>query len=131
MYGTVNALCTRLQQHYKADELMTLIIWTKEDVQKVLRNEHITEETAAEIVCDLAKWDRDAQHETGVGAETLRAIADGIRYAAGKRNRPVTIAASDLDILAGAVGRYLDMGSEEDSGAIEEAVRRAHHAIKQ
>jgi len=35
MYGTVNQLCARLQQRFKSDELMTLIIWTTEDVLAV------------------------------------------------------------------------------------------------
>jgi len=50
MYGTVNELCSRLLQRYKSDELMTLIIWTKEDVLAVLDDESVTEETAADIV---------------------------------------------------------------------------------
>ncbi|WP_168403383.1 DUF1380 family protein [Erwinia amylovora] len=41
MYGNVNELCARLRENYRADELMTLIIWCKEDVQKVIDDEHI------------------------------------------------------------------------------------------
>ena len=110
---------------------MTLIIWRKEDVMKVLSEEHITEETAAEIVCDLSTWDRDAQHEAGVGVETLRFIASGVRYAGGRRHRPVTVTAYDLAVLAEAAERLLNTGGDEDPSEIEEALRRAYHAINQ
>lgn len=110
MYGTVSQLYHRLKTKFQSEEKITLIIWHKKDVMKVLSDEHITEETAAEIVCDIATWDRDAQHQAGVGTETLRAIADGIRYAAEWRNRPVTISAFNLAILAEAVERLLNMG---------------------
>lgn len=131
MYGTVSQLCHRLKTEFQGEEKITLIIWRKEDVIKVLSEEHITEETAAEIVCDLSTWDRDAQHEAGVGAETLRVIASGVRYAAARRNRPVTVAASDLAVLAEAVERLLNTGGDDDPSAIEEALRRAYHALNQ
>ncbi|WP_210510642.1 DUF1380 family protein [Pantoea ananatis] len=50
MYGTVNEIYEQLRQRYKSDELMTLIIWTKEDVRDVLDNTQITDETADEIL---------------------------------------------------------------------------------
>lgn len=129
MYGTVSQLCHRLKTQFQGEEKITLIIWRKEDVLKVLSEEHITEETAAEIVCDIATWDRDAQHEAGVGAETLSFIASGVRYAAARRNRPVTVSASDLEILAEAAGRLLETGGDDDPRAIEEALSRAWQAI--
>lgn len=129
MYGTVNELCARLLQRYKSDELMTLIIWTKEDVLAVLDDESVTEETAGEIVCDIATWDRDAQHEAGVGAETLRVLADNIRYAAAQRSRPVTLSAGDLEILVQAAGRLPDAGAGRETDAIQAALRRAYLAI--
>lgn len=131
MYGTVSQLCHRLKAQFEGDQKITLIIWRKEDVMRVLSEEHITEETAAEIVCDIATWDRDAQHEAGVGADTLRIIEGNIRYAAARRNRPVTVAASDLAVLAGAAERLLNTGGDEDPSAIEEALRRAYHAMNQ
>ncbi|MEJ1269037.1 hypothetical protein WDV93_25220 [Pantoea ananatis] len=131
MYGTVSQLCHRLKTEFQGDEKITLIIWCKEDVMRVLRDGHITEGTAAEIVCDISTWDRNAQHEAGVGAETLRFIASGVRHAAGRRNRPVTIAASDLAVLAEATERLLNTGGDEDTSETEEALRRAYHAINQ
>ncbi|WP_336717833.1 DUF1380 family protein [Pantoea ananatis] len=131
MYGTVSQLCHRLKSEFQGEEKMTLIIWRKEDVMKVLSEEHITEETAAEIVCDLSTWDRDAQHEAGVGAETLRFIASGVRYAGGRRHRPVTVSAYDLAVLAEAAERLLNTGGDEDPSETEEALRRAYHAINQ
>ncbi|CBJ48227.1 DUF1380 family protein [Erwinia amylovora] len=130
MYGTVNELCARLRHDYRPDELITLIIWRKEDVQNVLGEENVSDETAAEIVCYLATWDKDAQHAAGVGAETLRVIADNVRRAAGRHHRAVTIAASDLSILTRAAGQHLDTGSGEDPGPVREAIRRAVCAIK-
>ncbi|WP_256853694.1 DUF1380 family protein [Pantoea sp. Fr+CA_20] len=80
MYGTVSQLCHRLKTQFQGEEKITLIIWRKDDVLKVLSEEHITEETAAEIVCDIATWDRDAQHETG-GDDDPRAIEEALSRA--------------------------------------------------
>ncbi len=81
MYGTVSQLYHRLKTEFQGEEKITLIILRKEDVMKVLRDEHLTEETAAEIVCDITTWDRDAQHEAGVGAETVRFIDSAVLHA--------------------------------------------------
>ncbi|RAH26736.1 DUF1380 family protein [Pantoea agglomerans] len=131
MYGTVSQLCNDLKIQFEGDRKITLIIWRKEDVIRVMGEEHVTAETAAEIVCDLATWDRDAQHEAGVGAETLHVLADNIRYAAGQRNRPVTLSAGDLEILVQAAGRLPDAGAVRETDAIQAALRRAYLAINQ
>jgi len=131
MYGTVSQLCNDLKIQFEGDRKITLIIWRKEDVIRVMGEEHVTAETAAEIVCDLATWDRDAQHEAGVGAETLQVLADNIRYAAGQRNRPVTLSAGDLEILVQAAGRLPDAGAVRETDAIQAALRRAYLAINQ
>jgi len=131
MYGTVSQLCNDLKAQFEGDKKITLIIWRKEDVMRVMGEEHVTAESAAEIVCDLATWDRDAQHEAGVGAETLRVLADNIRYAAGQRNRPVTLSAGDLEILVQAAGRLTDAGAGRQTDAIQAALRRAYLAINQ
>jgi hypothetical protein len=129
MYGTVSQLCNRLKAQFEGDQKITLIIWRKEDVMRVMGEEHVTGETAAEIVCDLATWDRDAQHEAGVGAETLRVLADNICYAAARHNRLVTLSASDVEILVQAAGRQPVAGADGETGAIHDALRRARHAI--
>ncbi|PAW31253.1 hypothetical protein CIL06_23010 [Pantoea vagans] len=129
MYGTVSQLCNRLKAQFEGDQKITLIIWRKEDVMRVMGEEHVTAETAAEIVCDLATWDRDAQHEAGVGAETLRVLADNICYAAARHNRLVTLSASDVEILVQAAGRQPVAGADGETGAIHDALRRARHAI--
>lgn len=131
MYGTVSQLCNDLKIQFESDKKITLIIWRKEDVMRVMGEDQVTAETAAEIVCDLATWDRDAQHEAGVGAETLRVLADNIRYAAGQRNRPVTLSAGDLEILMQAAGRLPDAGAGRQTDAIQAALRRAYLAINQ
>ncbi|MEN4709087.1 hypothetical protein [Pantoea agglomerans] len=100
-------------------------------VIRVMGEEHVTAETAAEIVCDLATWDRDAQHEAGVGAEILRELADNIRYAAGQRSRLVTLSAGDLEILMQAAGRLPDAGAGRQTDAIQAALRRAYLAVNQ
>ena len=94
MYGTVNELCTRLLQRYKSDELMTLIIWTKEDVLAVLDDESVTEETAAEIVQQISGL--DAQHDYGVSLETLQAVLENIREEE-KQARVATVPATALE----------------------------------
>ncbi|MGC0793515.1 DUF1380 family protein [Pantoea agglomerans] len=131
MYGTVSQLCNRLKAQFEGDQKITLIIWRKEDVMRVMGEEHVTGETAAEIVCDLATWDRDAKHEAGVGAETLRILADNIRHSAGWRNRPVTLSASDVEILVKAAGRQPVAGAGKETDAIQEALRRAYLAVNQ
>ncbi|MEN4545356.1 DUF1380 family protein [Pantoea agglomerans] len=131
MYGTVSQLCNDLKIQFEGDRKITLIIWRKEDVIRVMGEEHVTAETAAEIVCDLSTWDRDAQHEAGVGAETLRELADNIRYAAGQRSRPVTLSAGDLEILMQAAGRLPDAGADRETDAIQAALRRAYLAVNQ
>ncbi|MFV9671362.1 DUF1380 family protein [Pantoea sp. KXB25] len=131
MYGTVSQLCSRLKSQFQGEEKITLIVWRKEDVMKVLSDEHLTEETAAEIVCDLATWDREAQHEAGVGAETLRVLADNIHYAAAQRNRLVTLLASDVEILLQAAGRLPDAGAGRETDALQAALRRACLAMNQ
>lgn len=131
MYGTVSQLCNHLKAQFQGEQKITLIIWRKEDVMRVMGGEHVTSETAAEIVCDLATWDRDAQHEAGVGAETLRVLADNIHYAAAQRNRLVTLSASDVEILVQAAGRLPDAGAGRETDAIQAALRRAYLAINQ
>ncbi|WP_336749891.1 DUF1380 family protein [Pantoea vagans] len=131
MYGTVSQLCNDLKMQFEAEKKITLIIWRKEDVMRVMGGEHVTAETAAEIVCDIATWDRDAQHEAGVGAETLRVLADNIRYAAAQRSRPVTLSAGDVEILVQAAGRLPDAGAGRQTDVIQAALRRAYLAINQ
>lgn len=129
MYGTVSQLCNDLKMQFEAEKKITLIIWRKEDVMRVMGEEHVTSETAAEIVCDLATWDRDAQHEAGVGAETIRVLAHNIHYAAAQRNRLVTLLASDVEILVQAAGRVHDTGADREAGAFKEVLRRVYFAI--
>lgn len=93
MYGTVNELCVRLMQRFKSDELMTLIIWTKEDVLAVLDDESVTEETAADIVQQISGL--DAQHDYGVSLETLQAVLANIREEE-KQARVATVPAAAL-----------------------------------
>ena len=94
MYGTVNELCARLLQRYKSDELMTLIVWTKEDVLAVLDDESVTEETAADIVQQISGL--DAQHDYGVSLETLQAVLENIREEE-KQARVATVPAAALE----------------------------------
>lgn len=129
MYGTVSQLCNRLKAQFQGDRKITLIIWRKEDVMRVMGEDYVTAETAAEIVCDLATWDRDAQHEAGVGAETLRVLADNICYAAGRRNRLVTLSVSDVEILVQAAGGLPDAGTNVEASAVQGAIRRIYLAL--
>ncbi|WP_353614495.1 DUF1380 family protein [Mangrovibacter phragmitis] len=95
MYGTVNDICEQLHQRYKSDELMTLIIWTKEDVLSVLDNARITDETADEILQQIDGL--DSQHEYGVSLETLQAVLDNIGEEE-KQAREATVPAAALEI---------------------------------
>lgn len=95
MYGTVNELCARLQQHFKSDELMTLIIWTKEDVLAVLDDSRITEETADEILLRI-EW-QDDQHDKGVGLDALQSLAQKLLDEA-EQAREATVPAAALEM---------------------------------
>ncbi|WP_429323789.1 DUF1380 family protein [Pantoea agglomerans] len=94
MYGTVNALCARLMQHFKSDELMTLIIWTKEDVLAVLDDSRITDEAAEEILRRI-EW-QDDQHDTGVGLDELQSLAQSLLDEA-EQVREATVPAAALE----------------------------------
>ncbi|MGC0928870.1 DUF1380 family protein [Pantoea agglomerans] len=131
MYGTVSQLCNRLKAQFEDDQKITLIIWRKEDVMRVMGEDHVTAETATEIVCDLATWDRDAQHEAGVGAETIRVLADNIRYAAGQRNRLVTLSTGYLEILVQAAGRKPATSGSGDVGVDQRVLRRIYLSINE
>lgn len=95
MYGTVNEICEQLRLRYKSDELMTLIIWTKEDVRDVLDSAQITDETADEILQQIDGI--SDQHEYGVSLETLQAVLDNIREEE-RQAREVTVPAAALEI---------------------------------
>jgi|LIDZ01.1.fsa_nt_gi hypothetical protein len=94
MYGTVNALCARLMQRFKSDELMTLIIWTKEDVLAVLDDSRITDEAAEEILRRI-EW-QDDQHDTGVGLDALQSLAKSLLDEA-EQAREATVPAAALE----------------------------------
>lgn len=94
MYGTVNALCARLMQCFKSDELMTLIIWTKEDVLAVLDDSGITDEAAEEILRRI-EW-QDDQHDTGVGLDALQNLAQSLLDEA-EQAREATVPAAALE----------------------------------
>lgn len=131
MYGTVSQLCNRLKAEFQGDRKITLIIWREEDVMRVMGEGLVMAETAAEIVCDLASWDRDAQHEAGVGTDTLRVLADNICYAAGRRNRLVTLSVSDVEILVQAAGRLRDKGAYGEKSAVQDALKRICIALNE
>ncbi|MDF7788436.1 DUF1380 family protein [Pantoea stewartii] len=123
MYGTVNELCARLTDKYSADERMTLIVWTREEVLALLDDENVSAEAADKILCRIAGVDE--QHKYGVCQDTLKAIF----YAAEEHDRLVTVTVSDLAVMAEAVERLLNTGGDDDPRDIEEALRRAYHAI--
>ena len=97
MYGTVNALCARLLQEYPPDALMTLIVWTKEDVLAVLDDESVTDETAAEIVSQIPGL--DGLHEYGVGEGTLWAMVENLREAAAGQRETIVPAVALQRVL--------------------------------
>ncbi|MEI2684656.1 DUF1380 family protein [Erwinia aphidicola] len=96
MYGTVNALCARLLQMHNADEMISLIIWTKEDVLAVLDDDSVTEAQAAEILAQIEGI--DGHHEYGVGEETLRAMLENVRESA-RAEREVRVTVSSNGIV--------------------------------
>ncbi|KDA94303.1 DUF1380 family protein [Pantoea agglomerans] len=55
MYGTVSQLCNRLKAQFEGDQKITLIIWRKEDVMRVMGEEHVTGEIVPfsdpEVLC--------------------------------------------------------------------------------
>ncbi|WP_256853693.1 DUF1380 family protein [Pantoea sp. Fr+CA_20] len=120
MYGTVNEICERLRQRYKSDELMTLIIWTKEDVLSVLDNVRITDETADEILQQIDGL--DSQHEYGVSLETLQAVLDNIREEE-RHAREATVPAAALEIALRVAWDFMRL---EDAQSGEGAAARLY-----
>ncbi|WP_028715625.1 DUF1380 family protein [Pantoea ananatis] len=137
MYGTVNEICEQLRQRYKSDELMTLIIWTKDDVRDVLDSTQITDETADEILQQIDGI--NDQHEYGVSLETLQAVLDNIREEE-RQAREVTLPATAAETvvqLAWEFMRLHDAQSGEEGAAARlypaqaEALRRVGAALEQ
>jgi len=120
MYGTVNEICEQLRQRYKSDELMTLIIWTKEDVRDVLDNVQITDETADEILQQIDGL--DALHECGVSLETLQAVLDNIREEE-RQAREATVPAAALEIALRVAWDFMRL---EDAQSGEGAAARLY-----
>lgn len=118
MYGTVNALCARLLQRHNADEMISLIIWTKEDVLAVLDDDSVTEAQAAEILAQIEGI--DGHHEYGVGEETLRAMLENVRESA-RAEREVRVTAGTLEKIARLAGEYI---RREEAEGGEGATRR-------
>ncbi|WP_273759617.1 DUF1380 family protein [Pantoea ananatis] len=137
MYGTVNEICEQLRLRYRSDELMTLIIWTKEDVRDVLDSAQITDETADEILQQIDGI--NDQHEYGVSLETLQAVLDNIREEE-RQAREVTLPATAAETvvqLAWEFMRLHDAQSGEEGAAARlypaqaEALRRVGAALEQ
>ncbi|WP_367144391.1 DUF1380 family protein [Pantoea stewartii] len=120
MYGTVNEICEQLRLRYKSDELMTLIIWTKEDVRDVLDSAQITDETADEILQQIDGL--DAQHEYGVSHETLQAVLDSIREEE-RQAREATVPAAALEIALRVAWDFMRL---EDAQSGEGAAARMY-----
>ncbi|KMV67882.1 hypothetical protein WB66_22635 [bacteria symbiont BFo1 of Frankliniella occidentalis] len=118
MYGTVNTLCARLLQRHNADEMISLIIWTKEDVLAVLDDDSVTEAQAAEILAQIEGI--DGYHEYGVGEETLRAMLENVRESA-RAEREVRVTAGTLERIARLAGEYI---RREEAEGGEGAARR-------
>ena len=137
MYGTVNEICEQLRQRYKSDELMTLIIWTKEDVIDVLDDESVSADAADEILCRIASV--DAQHLYGVSQDTLQAITDMMRDEK-EQAREVTLPATAAETVVNLEWEFMrlhDAQSGEDGAAARlypaqaEALRRVGAALEQ
>ncbi|MDF7662792.1 DUF1380 family protein [Erwiniaceae bacterium L1_54_6] len=119
MYGTVNALCAKLLQQYRSDELITLIVWTKEDVMAVLDDSGLTEDGAAEMLSMMDSL--GGLHEYGVGEDTLRVLLDNIREQEAQ-TREVSVPAAALEKVLRVAGDY--MRREDAEGGEGSAVRR-------
>lgn len=120
MYGTVNELCARLRSCFKPDELMTLIIWTKNDVLAVLDDSRITDEIADEILRRI-EW-QDGQHDSGVGLDALQGIAQSLLDEA-EQAREATVPAAALEIALRVAWSFMRL---EDAQSGEGAAARLY-----
>lgn len=77
MYGTVNELCVELLRNCKADEKLTLIVWSEEDVQNYAEDLALTPSEAADIVRQIDDLDDVLYY--GVGMSTIQAMAENLR----------------------------------------------------
>ncbi|WP_277269590.1 DUF1380 family protein [Pantoea septica] len=111
MYGKINTLCARLLQQHRPYELITLIVWTKEDVLAVLDDEDLTEDDAAEILSQIG--DLDGLHDSGIGEDTLRVIWENMREREAQA-REALIPAEALKTVIRLAARFLQIQEAKD-----------------
>ncbi|CAX53624.1 Conserved uncharacterized protein (plasmid) [Erwinia billingiae Eb661] len=110
MYGTVNELAARLLRDYPADEMLTLIIWSREDVRDFVADLMLTEEEAGRILADIDNLHET--HECGVGEVTVRIMAENMREEA-RALRDVTVPAHALENVVRLAAEFLRMAEIE------------------
>ncbi|MFC7506371.1 hypothetical protein ACFQUX_01605 [Pantoea stewartii] len=110
-----------MHQRYKSDELMTLIIWTKEDV---LDSAQITNETDDEILQQIDGI--SDQHEYGVSLETLQAVLDNIREEE-RQAREATVPAAALEIALRVAWDFMRLENEQSGEGRPRGCIRTKH----
>ncbi|WP_166936711.1 MULTISPECIES: DUF1380 family protein [Enterobacterales] len=107
---------------HRADEQISLIIWTKEDVLAVLDDDSVTEEQAAEILAQIEGV--DGHHEYGIDEDTLRVMLDNIREQ-DKQAREVCVSAAALAQVLRVAGDFMRL--EDAQGGEGSALRLWPH----
>ena len=126
MHGTVNELTAALLREYPADEKLTLIIWSVQDVHDYAGEPALTDAEAGQLLADI---DTLCTHEGGVGEETIRIMAENMREKA-RAMREITVPAHALDQVYRLAAEFLRRAEIEcGEGAAERLYGQGPNAV--
>jgi len=128
MHGTVNELAAALLREYPADEKLTLIIWSLQDVHDYAEDTALTDAEAGQLLADI---DTLCTHEGGVGGETIRIMAENMREEA-RAKREITVSAHTLEQVYRLAAEFLRRAEIEcGEGAAERLYKQGPNAVAQ
>ncbi|KGT94775.1 hypothetical protein NG99_07305 [Erwinia typographi] len=129
MYGTINELCAQLLQNWRADERLTLIVWSEAAVRDYAEGYNLTGTEAADVVRQIN--DLDDVHEYGVSMTTIQALVSSQREEV-RAQREVTVPAEVLSRVVTLAGEFLRRtDTESGEGAAERLYPATREAIQQ
>jgi len=135
MYGTVKELCAGLLEEYPAEEKITLIVWSEENVRNYAEDMALTESEAAGVVRQIDC--EDGLYEYGIGMATIQELVNSQREEA-RAQREVTVPAEVLTRVVTLAGKFLRRTDIESGAgaaarlypAMPEAVQQIRKALE-
>lgn len=129
MYGTVKELCAELQRNNPANEKMTLIVWSEENVRFYAEDMALTSSEATEIVRQIDSL--DCLYEYGIGMSTIQELVNNLREEQ-EQARLATVPAAALGKALRLAGEFLRLADTEGGeGAAARLYRDEIAAIEQ